>query len=145
MRVFPIDAVLEELKIEEGFRAFVYKCSENVSTIGYGKNIQQGSGIGITQEEATYLLENDIGRCLGECRKNFNWFNDCENDVQQILVHLCFWIGITRLLGFKKMLSALQKNNREKARAELLDSRLFQQVPNRTYRLAERLFNGNQT
>ena len=42
-------ALLEHLKIEEGFRSFPYLCTAKKMTIGFGRNIED---VGVTEAEA---------------------------------------------------------------------------------------------
>ena len=142
MIVLPLDGIVENLKRHEGYRAHVYKCSAipPAWTIGYGRNVDEDrGGLGITEEEADYLLRNDVGRCVQELRNNFKWFDQSPSSVQSCCVELCFWLGLPRLRRFKRMLSALAKQDRELASEELQDSLLFKQVPGRTQILADRM------
>ena len=70
---YPIDEILSSLKTEEGYSATCYLCSAGKHTVAYGRNISPG-GIGISKEEADYLLRNDINRTIKECQ-NFKWFD----------------------------------------------------------------------
>ena len=129
----------KELINHEGIRLFPYKCSSGFLSIGVGRNIQQ---MGITKDEAMYMLRNDIERCRKEL-SNFDWFLDIDTVRQDVLIELCFNIGLTRLLLFKKMISALKKKDYDEASAQLLDSRWSTQVgPSRSSRMAHRLYNG---
>ena len=53
----------EIIKPSEGLRLEVYKCPAGKPTIGYGHLIQRADGVlqCITQEQAEWLLEQDIG------------------------------------------------------------------------------------
>ena len=48
-------ALIERLKVNEGFRSRVYKCSLGFDTIGYGFAIKD---LELTEKEAEYLLAN---------------------------------------------------------------------------------------
>ena len=110
-----------------------YKCTADKLTIGVGRNLDDN---GITEDEALYLLKNDINRCVTDVGRNIpEWkkHNECR---QNVLIELCFNIGINRLLGFKKMLAALQKNDYATAADEMLDSKWAAQVGNRAKTMA---------
>jgi lysozyme len=96
-------------------------------TIGWGHNIQDE---GITQEEADFIFENDFAECLKELAP-YVWYVDQPQHVQDALVNMCFNMGITKLLGFKKMIRALILKDYTNAAIEALDSRWAQQVGNR--------------
>jgi len=139
-RIVPIEKIVARLKEDEGYRAHAYQCGSGAWTVGYGRNIDQDHGaLGISEPEAEMLLRNDIDRCVDELRRTFAWVDDQSANVQAVLVELAFWLGLTRLRKFKKCLAALEAGDRTTAAAELIDSRLHGQVPDRTERLAERL------
>ena len=57
------EALIEELKRDEGVVLTLYKCSAGKNTIGVGRNIDDR---GITEDESDYLLSNDIDLCVEE-------------------------------------------------------------------------------
>lgn len=138
--MYPIDEIAEALKFEEGFSAHCYICTAGAHTVGYGRNIDEAGGIGISEDEADYLLRNDIERTIEEC-KQWDWFDDLDPNRQSVMVQLCFQLGAPRLSQFKLMLAALsqQPPDFETAAIELLDSRFATQVPERANRLADQM------
>ena len=136
--MYRIDEIAEALKREEGFSAHAYLCSENRLTIGYGRNVDELGGIGISPDEADLLLRNDIDRTRQECEQ-WDWFRDLQPSQQSVLIQLCFQLGYPRLTKFKRMLAALAEQDYETAADELLDSRFAEQVPRRAARLAEQM------
>ena len=138
MRMYPIDEIAEALKFEEGYRGHCYICTAGAHTVGYGRNIDANGGIGISEDEADYLLENDIKRTIKECQR-WTWFDELNPSRQSVLVQLCFQLGWPRLSNFNRMLTALSKQDYETAAAELLDSRFAEQVPARANRLADQM------
>lgn len=115
------------IKSHEGFSSKIYKCTAGANTIGYGRNLDDG---GITQAEADFMLDNDIAKCKSQLEK-FTWYTRQPPDVQSALVNMCFNLGITRLLQFKKMIAALEVHKYNIAATEALDSAWAKQVPNR--------------
>ena len=59
--------VIAMLRKHEGMRNYPYKCSEGFLTLGIGRNLETN---GITEDEAIYLLENDIERVINQLKKN---------------------------------------------------------------------------
>ena len=57
------EKLLDMLTLHEGLELKPYKCTSDKLTIGIGRNIED---IGITEEEARYLLQNDVDRILKE-------------------------------------------------------------------------------
>lgn len=122
------------IKRHEGFRTFPYKCTAGKLTIGYGRNLEAA---GIRKDEAEVLLENDINDVVEGLAINKNIPYQKLSDNRKIaLIDLCFNIGMTSLLKFKKMLKALRESNYEVAAIELLDSKYARQVPNRAKEIA---------
>ena len=54
-----LDKIVDMLRRHEGLRLNPYHCSENKLTLGIGRNLEDR---GITEEEALFLLNNDIKR-----------------------------------------------------------------------------------
>ena len=132
------DEIVEELKVEEGFRAHCYQDSTGNRTIGFGRCIEPGVGLGITESEAADLLKNDVMRSVSECRR-WSWFDTISPARQGVRVELCFQLGYPKLSNFNLMLSALSRGDFDMAAAELMDSKFARQVPSRAERLAGKL------
>jgi len=135
---FDMAGIVENLKVEEGYSARVYHCTAGHLTIGFGRNVDK-SGLGISEEEATVLLKNDVVRTIDEVRQRWPWFDELNKGAREVMVELCFQLGAPRLSGFKKCLAALERGDTATAAVELLDSRFAEQVPARANRLAARL------
>lgn len=59
--------ILNQLRSHEGLRLKPYRCTSNKLTIGYGRNIEDN---GITIDEAEYLLNNDVDKCIKQLNLN---------------------------------------------------------------------------
>lgn len=125
---------LELLKVHEGFSSTVYKCSANVYTVGYGRNLEHK---GLTQAEAEYLLQNDIVEAEHWCRNNLSYYSELATARKAAILDMYVNLGPTGLLGFKKMHKALANKNYVVASAEMLDSRWATQVGNRATELSQ--------
>ena len=128
------DKLLKELRRHEGMRNFPYKCSAGKLTIGVGRNIED---IGITDDEADYLLRNDILRVQDDLDRNVAYWRGFPERTQRALVNFVFNVGITRALRFKRMWAALSKYDFHQAADELLDSKYAKQVGRRAEDLAD--------
>ena len=131
--------LIEELKRDEGVVLTLYKCSAGKNTIGVGRNVDDR---GITEDESDYLLGNDIDLCVDELENNFTWYKNLSDARQRVLVNMCFNLGLTRLLGFKKFLAALEAEDWDRAAEEMLDSKWAVQVGPRSTRLRDLLLEG---
>lgn len=124
----------ETLKRHEGIRLELYQCSAGKNTIGYGRNLDDR---GIDLQEAEMLLDTDIEIVEKELRANFSFYEFLTDPRQEVLLNLCFQLGLPTLLKFRKMLVALQQLNYTLAAAEMLDSKWAKQCSNRAYELSE--------
>lgn len=117
-------SIKDWIKKHEGLSLNIYRDSVDKITVGVGRNLSDN---GISSEEADFLLDNDIQRCIKELLP-FSWYLDQPQSVKNALVNMCFNLGITRLLKFKRMIAALEVNDYERAATEALDSRWAKQV-----------------
>ena len=138
-RLYPITEVLASLQAEEGFSATAYRDSLGWLTIGYGRLIDERRSGGISEDEAVVLLRNDITRTVTELRRAVPFFAGLDGPRCAVVIELGFQLGLGGLLGFRRMLAALERGDNEAAADELLDSRYAEQVPARAARYAERL------
>ena len=136
--------LIETLKRHEGVKYYVYKDHLGYETIGVGRCLKQGVGLGLTHDEVDYLLMNDINRCLEELDAAFPWFKDLTEIRREAMINLCFILGLTRLRKFEKALAAMSIHNYEEAANEFLDSRWAKQVGNRAKEVTEMIRTGEQ-
>jgi lysozyme len=135
------DKLLEMLKRHEGVRSHVYRCSAGYETIGVGRNISK-SGMGLSDDEVDYLLENDIARVIKELSSEYPWFNDLDDVRKDAMIDISFNLGATRLRGFKKALAAMEVADYTLAAKEFLDSKWSRDVKGRAHELASMIETG---
>ena len=131
----------EMLRRHEGVRNFVYMCSEGYETIGVGRNIAD-SGLGLSDDEVDYLLDNDIKRVKDELTDEYYWFGGLNDARQEAMIDISFNLGQTRLRGFKKALDAMASEDFDIAADEFMDSRWSEQVGNRAIEVTEMIRTG---
>ena len=134
--------LVEQLKIHEGVRTHAYLCSESKITCGVGRNLDSDGGIGLSEDEIDFLLNNDIKRCRQELEFHFDWFKELDDVRQDAMINLCFNIGITSLKKFSKALAAMNVHDYETAAAEFLDSRWASQVGTRALDVTDMIRTG---
>lgn len=126
----------QQLIRDEGLRLKPYRCSAGRLTIGVGRNLEDR---GITEAEALMLLDNDTSAFWGQLAAALPWIMQAPEAVQEVLVNMCFNLGLAGLLGFRQTLAHLEAGRHAEAAAEMLRSRWAGQVGARAERLAERL------
>jgi lysozyme len=136
-----MEKLLEMLKRHEGVRSKVYLCSAGYETIGVGRNISE-SGIGLSDDEVDYLLENDIERVIKELSTEYPWFNSLDDVRKDAMIDISFNLGATRLRGFKRALAAMEVADYKLAAKEFLDSKWSRDVKGRSHELASMIETG---
>lgn len=125
---------LKDLLIKhEGLRLQPYIDTVGKVTIGVGRNL---TDIGITPDEALVMLEHDIATIKYQLNTYFKWYQNLDSHRQIAVINMAF-MGVGKLLLFKKFLAALQSGDFETAAKEMLDSKWAQQVGNRAKELSE--------
>lgn len=130
------------LKIHEGFESHAYKCTANKTTIGIGRNIDPTGGIGITEAEALYLLNNDIDRCRLELEIAFDFFKDLDPVRSDACINMVFNLGLPVFKTFTNTLKYLSEGKWDKAADAALDSKWAQQVGLRAFQVSEMIRTG---
>lgn len=106
----------------EGFELKPYRCTSGKLTIGVGRNLED---VGISIDEAYYLLGSDIKRIKKEIQKNSRLesvYTKLDDNRQNVMVDLIMNLGLSRFLRFNRFISALDKRDFVKASEELLFS-----------------------
>ena len=134
-----MDHLIQQLKRHEGFSAKPYFCTANKLTIGYGRNLDD---VGITESEASELLRQDVARARHDVYVNIAFAQLLDDARLDVLINMCFNLGVYRLMGFKKMLTALEQRDYMQASAEMLDSKWARQVGSRAVELAVQMQTG---
>lgn len=131
-------AFIAHLKWAEGVRYYPYRCSAGKLTIGVGRNLDD---VGITDEEVETLLQTDVKRVVGNCRKLAYW--DTLDPVRQLVIaDMVFNLGYPRFTGFKRLNAAMEVGDYDWAAEEMINSRWYQQVGRRAVRLVEYMRTG---
>lgn len=136
-----METLIQQLIRHEGMRKFPYRCSAGKLTIGVGRNIEDR---GISEHEAMYLLQNDIDECKREVSAVFPTAEKLDQARYNVILNMCFNIGISRLKGFQKMWDAIREGDYEQASIEMLDSKWAKQVGPRAKELAEIMRHGGE-
>jgi len=136
---------VKKLIKEEGVKEFCYDdaTGERVYapvgkiTIGIGINLDDG----LSYEEAVYLCRSRL-RNLQLQLSSFPFYKTLDIIRKFVLLNMAYNMGVPRVKGFKKMLTALTQANYELAAAQILDSKAARQLPVRYRRLAQAMATG---
>lgn len=126
----------EELIKEEGLRLTAHQDTLGNWTCGVGHLMKSDCGTVSLRQVGEWLAE-DIRIARDECMKRIDCWADLNEARQYVLISMMFNLGASRLMGFKKMLLALDNGAYSVAAAEMLDSRWAGQVKSRAQKLAK--------
>lgn len=134
-----MNAMITDLRRDEGERLKPYRDTVGKLTIGVGRNLDD---VGLSSEESAYLLANDINKVLRQLDEKLPWWRGLCFNRQRVLINMAFNLGIAGLLGFKNTLAAVQAGQYDKAAEGMLSSKWASQVGKRAVRLADLMRNG---
>lgn len=130
------DALLADLKQEEGWRPLPYRDHRKFWTIGYGFLIDARKGGGLPRPVAEFWLRYAVNERIEAFRKLWPEFDSQPEGVQHALGAMAYQMGADGLFGFKNMLAALKAGDRARAADEALNSEWSKQTPKRARRMA---------
>lgn len=128
-----MEKLLESIKINEGFEPRVYKDTLGIDTIGYGFAIKD---LYLDEDIAQQILEKKVNKLLKVVDSRFDWFKFMPDEIKEVVVEMCYQLGVTGFSKFKKTIKLLSDRNFTKASTEMLDSLWAKQTPNRALKLS---------
>lgn len=136
---YDMTSLEDQLIDHEGLELKPYQCTADKLTIGVGRNIEDR---GITEDEARYLLKNDIKIVEDELLEKKPVVAGLDAVRQRVLVDMGFNLGIPTLLKFQNMWAAIEDEDFQTAADEAMDSRWAKQVGRRAERLCQAMATG---
>ena len=131
-------SLLDRIKHHEGFRSKVYKCTEGYDTIGYGFAIKD---LELDEDISEMILMQKLDNLMTRIGKTFVWWRSADSTVKDVVVEMCYQLGVSGFSKFKKTIDHLENKRYGKASAEMLDSRWSKQTPNRALELSNLIKN----
>ena len=126
--------LLEAVKLSEGFRDKVYKCTEGFDTIGYGFAIKD---LIMDEDIAEIILRRKLDKLIDRVNRRFEWLSELPLQAQDVIYEMCYQLGVSGVSKFKKTLLYLENKEYRMASKEMLDSKWARQTPNRAKRLSD--------
>ena len=127
-------SLLDKIKEHEGFRSSVYQCTQGVDTIGYGFAIKD---LELTKDIAEQILIKKIAELESNISKKFDWYMYLPQEAKEVVINMCYQLGISGFSKFKKTIYLLETEQYEEASVEMLDSLWAKQTPRRAKELSE--------
>jgi len=138
------DRMVEDFKRHEG-RVYKdgyhkpYKDSVGKLTIGYGRNI---SDRGLSEDEALYLLHNDIQDTIKELKQKYYWFDSLDDVRREVIINMAFNMGVPTFAQFRNTIGYIEEGHYDLAARNMLKSKWARQVGIRAQELAREMESG---
>ena len=141
-----IEALREQLKIDEGVKYEIYKDHLGYPTFGIGHLITENdpehgepNGTEISEDRVNEVFETDVAKFVSESKILFPDLDDLPDVAQQVIVNMAFNMGRPRLSKFKNFIAGVNDRDWTRAAEEMMDSRWATQVGDRAIRLRNQI------
>ena len=141
-----IEALREQLKIDEGVKYEIYKDHLGYPTFGIGHLITETDpehgkpdGTKISEDRVNEVFETDVAKFVSESKILFPDLDDLPDVAQQVIVNMAFNMGRPRLSKFKNFIAGVNDRDWTRAAEEMMDSRWATQVGDRAIRLRNQI------
>ena len=143
------------IKRHEGIETKVYPDTEGLLTIGVGFNLHKKGAkerivaLGLdwnsvikgntelTVEQIEYLFDDDLKTACADAWVVVPNLNEQPKEVKIVVINMAYNLGLTRFCKFENFRQALWVNDYQKAADEMVNSRWYNQVGNRSKELVE--------
>ncbi len=129
--------LFESVKKHEGFVPSVYKDIYGFDTFGYGTCVKD---LELTEDMAAVIMEMALLKIAVNCFSRYSWLSTCPTVIQEVVVEMCYQMGIEGFSQFRKMIGHLEEGSWKKAAKEGLNSKWARQdSPDRAKELMDRI------
>jgi len=141
-----IEALREQLKIDEGVKYEIYKDHLGYPTFGIGHLITEDDpehgepdGKEISEDRVNEVFATDVAKFVSESKILFPDLDELPDVAQQVIVNMAFNMGRPRLSKFKNFIAGVNDRDWTRAAEEMMDSRWATQVGDRAIRLRNQI------
>ena len=141
-----IEALREQLKIDEGVKYEIYKDHLGYPTFGIGHLITENDpehgepdGKEISEDRVNEVFAADVAKFVSESKILFPDLDELPDVAQQVIVNMAFNMGRPRLSKFKNFIAGVNDRDWTRAAEEMMDSRWATQVGDRAIRLRNQI------
>lgn len=141
-------SLIANIKENEGFCGEIYEDTRGYKTIGYGflvaalskdeLALNGGKVEPMSRAVADQILELKLKKLKPKVFEAFAWLAEKPANVQDVVIEMCYQMGIAKVQKFVTTLHHIRTGEYEKAIANGLRSLWAQQTPNR----AKKVLNG---
>ena len=126
--------LVDSIKKHEGYVGIVYKDSLGIDTIGYGFAIKD---LELDEDICEIILERKLKDLQSRIDLKFNWYRYMPQEIKDVVMEMCYQLGVTGFSKFKKTIAYLQNKQWNDASVEMLDSLWAKQTPNRAKEMSD--------
>ena len=90
--------LIKNIKESEGFVEHVYNDSLGIPTIGFGFAIKD---LILDEDIAEEILLRKVKKLIDRIDKKFDWFNLADDSVKEVVVEMCYQLGLAGFSKFK--------------------------------------------
>ena len=141
-----IEALREQLKVDEGVKYEIYKDHLGYPTFGIGHLITEDDpehgepdGKEISEDRVNEVFATDVAKFVSESKILFPDLDELPDVAQQVIVNMAFNMGRPRLSKFKNFIAGVNDRDWTRAAEEMMDSRWATQVGDRAIRLRNQI------
>jgi len=141
-----MERLRELLEQDEGVKYEVYLDHLGLPSTGIGHLILKDDeeygwpvGAPVSEERVAELFEQDVKYAISDAMWLHPDLDDMPGDAQITIISLAFQLGLPRYQKFEKHHAAIEARDWKEAAAQLRNSKLYRQTPQRTERHAARL------
>ena len=91
----------------------------------------------LDEDIAEMILRRDVYRKIQKITDKFEWYESMPPTIQDVVLEMCYQMGVSGFSKFKKTISYLKNKEWNKASIEMLDSRWSRQTPNRAQEVSK--------
>ena len=128
------ESLLDKIKEHEGYRKSVYMDTLDKPTIGYGFLIE---ALELEEDLCDLILMRKLEKLIDTIRFKFSWFDDMPDKVQDVVINMCYQLGVNGFAKFAKTIEFFKKREWLESCQEMLRSKWYMQTPNRAKELSE--------
>lgn len=130
-------ALFKELEEDEGRVPYAYQDHKGYWTAGVGFLIDKEKGGRIPEPVIDFWLQYLVEEREKQLDQYIPWWRKLSDARQRALIQMSYQLGVSGLLGFPRMLKALQEGNWGEAYRQALDSKWAKtDTPERAQRVA---------
>lgn len=132
--------IYEQIERDEGFVARPRQDTLGHWFVGFGWDLCHGPPL--DRDIARMILRDHVAMVVADLRNRLPWTMELSQPRFAALINMGYQLGINGLLGFRKMLGAMQAGDFGQAAREAIDSEWAKQTPERAKRIAAQIERG---